>query len=278
MGASGFTTFGGSIFALSGEEPYTDRQLADFGLNRDRLPRHIAVIMDGNGRWAQRRALPRIEGHRRGAASVRSIVEECSRLGLDQITLYCFSSENWKRPQAELSFLMRLLKRYVVDERRRILEQGLQFRVIGHLEQLNPEIQEEIATTTHQTSHNTGMTLCLAVNYGARSEITAAAQQIAAKVKSGRLNPEDITSDTVSGHLMTVGMPDPDLLIRTASELRISNFLLWQISYSEIWITDAFWPEFGVSHLHEALKDFAQRDRRFGGLSEPSAVVASGDG
>ena len=263
---------------MSREEPYTDQQLADFGLDRDRLPRHIAVIMDGNGRWALRRGLPRIEGHRLGVASVRQIVEECSRLALDQLTLYCFSSENWKRPPRELSFLMRLLKRYVVEERRQIQEQGLQFRVIGHLEELHPEIQQEIETTIRESSDNTGMTLCLAVNYGARSEITSAVQQIAAQVQKGQLDPRDITSDTVSDHLMTAGMPDPDLVIRTASELRISNFLLWQISYSELCVTDTYWPEFRIPHLHEALKEFALRDRRFGGLSKPATAVASGDG
>ncbi len=258
---------------MSREVPYTDQQLASFGLERDRLPQHVAVIMDGNGRWAQERGLPRIEGHRRGVTSVREIVEECSRLGMRQLTLYCFSSENWKRPPNELSFLMRLLKKYVVDERRRIQEQGLQFRVIGHIEQLHQDIQDEIAATIQESAENDGMTLCLALNYGARSEIAYAVRKIAEKVEAGALQPADISDDTVAQHLMTVGMPDPDLVIRTANEMRISNFLLWQISYSELWITETYWPEFRNPHLHDALKDFARRDRRYGGLNLPTAAA-----
>lgn len=258
---------------MSREVPYTDQQLASFGLERDRLPQHVAVIMDGNGRWAQERGLPRIEGHRRGVTSVREIVEECSRLGMQQLTLYCFSSENWKRPPNELSFLMRLLKKYVVDERRRIREQGLQFRVIGHIDQLHQDIQDEIAQTIEESANNNGMTLCLALNYGARSEIAFAVRQIAEKVQSGTLQPADVSDETVAEHLMTAGMPDPDLVIRTANEMRISNFLLWQISYSELWITETYWPEFRNPHLHDALKDFAGRDRRYGGLNVPAAAA-----
>jgi len=252
---------------LSREEPYTDQQLEEFGLERDRLPRHIAVIMDGNGRWAQHRGLPRIAGHRQGVTAVREIVEECSRLGLGQLTLYCFSSENWKRPPDELSFLMRLLKKYVVDERKLIQDQELQFRVIGHIDELHTEIQEEIETTVKDSAGNNGMTLCLALNYGARSEIVRAVQQIAKKVKDGVFQPEQISDDSVAQHLMTAGMPDPDLVIRTANEMRISNFLLWQISYAELWITHTLWPEFRNPHLYEALRDFAGRDRRYGGLN-----------
>lgn len=258
---------------LNREEPYTDKQLAAFGLDRDRLPQHVAVIMDGNGRWAQDRGLPRIEGHRQGVQSVREIVEECSRLGLEQLTLYCFSSENWKRPPNELAFLMRLLKKFVVDERRRIKEQGLQFRVIGHIEELHSDIQDEIAITIEEAAGNNGMTLCLALNYGARSEIANAVQQIATEVKAGTLEPRDISDDTIAEHLMTAGMPDPDLVIRTANEMRISNFLLWQISYSELWITETFWPEFRNLHLHGALQEFARRDRRYGGLNSAPATV-----
>ena len=258
---------------LNREEPYTDEKLAALGLDRDRLPRHVAVIMDGNGRWAQARGLPRIEGHRQGVKSVREIVEECSRLGLEQLTLYCFSSENWKRPPNELGFLMRLLKKFVVDERRRIKEQALQFRVIGHIEELHSDIQDEIAVTIKEAADNRGMTLCLALNYGARSEIAHAMRQIATKVKDGTLQPPDISDDTVAEHLMTVGMPDPDLVIRTANEMRISNFLLWQISYSELWITETLWPEFRNPHLHQALQEFARRDRRYGGLNSAPATV-----
>jgi len=264
-----------SITELSREPEYTDEQIDELGLRRDRLPRHIAIIMDGNGRWAQRRGFPRVEGHRRGVHSVRSVVEECSRLGLKQLTLYCFSSENWKRPQRELSLLMRLLKQYVIEERREIQEQGLRFRVIGKLEELDSAIQKEIAKTVEVSADNDGMTLCLAVNYGARLEITEAVRRICAAVEQGELTSEQITEETVAGHLMTAGMPDPDLVIRTASEMRISNFLLWQISYSELWVTETFWPEFRETHLRQALKDFAARDRRFGGLKNPPEEAAS---
>ena len=224
--------------------------------------------MDGNGRWAQQRGLPRIEGHRRGVQSVRATVEECSRLGLDQLTLYCFSSENWKRPKLELKLLMKLLKHYLVEERRQIQEQGLRFQVIGRTDELDPAIQEEIAITEDVARNNDGMMLCLAVNYGARLEITEAVQEIVRKVVAAELPQDQISEEIVASHLMTVGMPDPDLVIRTANEMRISNFLLWQISYAELWVTETFWPDFREPHLHQALKDFASRDRRFGGLNQ----------
>lgn len=260
---------------MSREPAYTDEQIRKLDLDPERLPGHIAIIMDGNGRWAQQRGMPRIEGHRRGVQSVRSVVEECSRLGVKQLTLYCFSSENWKRPQVELTLLMQLLKQYVIQERRLIQEQGLRFCVIGKLEELSAGIQKEIATTVEVSSQNTGMTLCLAVNYGARLEITEAVQKIAASVQRGELSPEQITEQVVADHLMTAGMPDPDLVIRTASEMRISNFLLWQISYAELWVTDCFWPQFREPDLHEALRSFAGRKRRFGGLNNVSGEVAS---
>ena len=253
---------------MSKEEKYTDAQLATFALDRATIPRHVAIIMDGNGRWAQKRGLPRIEGHRRGVTSVRSIVEEASRLGLQQLTLFCFSSENWKRPPRELTLLMHLLKQYLVEERREIHRQGLRFKVIGKLHELEPVIQAEMQKTIEVSAGNNGMTLCLAVNYGARQEITEAIQKIAAQVRDGRINPEDISEKTVADHLMTATMPDPDLVIRTASEFRISNFLLWQISYSELWVTEKHWPEFREEEFREALRAFARRDRRFGGLSE----------
>lgn len=262
---------------MSREPAYTDAQIADLGLIRERLPRHVAIIMDGNGRWAQQRGLPRVEGHRRGVKSVRATVEECSRLGMEQLTLYCFSSENWKRPPRELSLLMKLLRHYLLEERRQIQEQGLRFRVIGKTEELDPVIQEEIAITEEVAGQNTGMMLCLAINYGARLEIAEAAARIAQQVRDGSLQPEDVSEETVADNLMTAGMPDPDLVIRTANELRISNFLLWQLSYAELWITDSFWPEFREPHLHQALKDFASRNRRFGGLNSserPAAQVA----
>lgn len=251
---------------MSREEKYSEAQLAEIGLSREMIPRHIAIIMDGNGRWAQKHGWPRIEGHRRGVTSVRSIVEESSRLGLEQLTLYCFSSENWKRPPRELSLLMHLLKQYLVEERCEIQRQGLQFRVIGKTTELDPVIQSEMEKTIKAAEGNDGMMLCLAINYGARLEITEAVQRISELVMKGQLSPEDISEATVAEHLMTAGMPDPDLLIRTASEYRISNFLLWQISYSEIWVSEKHWPEFRENDLRDAIRDFARRDRRYGGL------------
>jgi undecaprenyl diphosphate synthase len=235
---------------------------------RDRLPRHIAIIMDGNGRWAQRQGLPRIEGHRRGVASVRRITEECTRIGIGQLTLYCLSSENWKRPQHELDFLMHLLEQYMIEERSTILDQNIRVSVIGRREGIPQATLREMDKTIEMSAVNTGMTLCLAINYGGRAEIVDAVRRIADEVVRNQLRSTDITEKTIADHVYTAGMPDPDLLIRTAGEQRISNFLLWQISYAEIWITDKCWPEFVEDDLHTALAVFADRDRRFGGLTQ----------
>ena len=232
----------------------------------ERLPRHIAVIMDGNGRWAQRKGLPRIEGHRHGVASVRRTTEECSRLGVQQLTLFCLSSENWKRPQIELDFLMRLLEQYMIEERTTILKQNIRALVIGRRQGIPDHVLREMDKTIELSRQNTGLRLCLAINYGARAEIVDAVRGIAEEAAQGRLAPDQIDEETISAHLYTAGMPDPDLLIRTAGEMRVSNYLLWQISYAEIWVTDACWPEFREEHLHQAIRDFAARDRRFGGL------------
>ncbi len=245
---------------------YSNRALEDEGLVRDKMPRHVAVIMDGNGRWAQSQGLPRIEGHRRGVKSVRLLVEECARLGLGQLTLYCLSSENWKRPRRELDFLMSLLEQYVIEERSEIMRQDLVFSMIGRREGLSPGVLAEVEKTLECSHDNHGMRLCLAVNYGSRAEIVDAVQAIAREVAAGTLSPEAIAEDHISNHLYTAGMPDPDLLIRTAGEMRVSNFLLWQISYAELWITQKCWPEFRPPDLLEALRDYASRDRRFGGL------------
>jgi undecaprenyl diphosphate synthase len=231
------------------------------------MPRHIAVIMDGNGRWAQRQNLPRIEGHRRGVASVRRITEECARLKIDQLTLYCLSSENWKRPQPEVNFLMHLLEQYMIEERNTIMENDVRVAVIGRRDGIPPATLAEMDKTIAMTAGNHGLQLCLAINYGARTEIADAVRSIAVEVKAGRLRAEDVNEQTIREHLYTRGMHDPDLLIRTAGEMRISNFLLWQISYAEIWVTDKCWPEFEEADLHSAIGDFAERDRRFGGLS-----------
>ena len=235
-------------------------------LDPAKLPRHIAIIMDGNGRWARAQGKERVEGHARGAQSVDEVTEECCRLGIGQLTLYCLSSENWKRPKAELDFLMALLKQYLLQEREKILRQNIRFAVIGRREGLPAEVLAEIEENERLTKANTGLTLCLAINYGSRAEIVDAVRSVAARVQRGELSPDQIDEDAISNSLYTAGMPDPDLLIRTAGEMRISNYLLWQISYAELWVTERFWPEFGVELLHEALRDYAKRERRFGGL------------
>ena len=233
-------------------------------------PRHIAIIMDGNGRWAQNQGLPRIEGHRRGVSSVRRTVEECTRLGLDQVTLYCLSSENWKRPQTELDFLMHLLEQYMIEERSLLMEQGVRVSVIGRRDGIPESTLKEMDRTIELSASNTATRLCLAINYGGRGEVVDAIQKIALQVKEGTLAADDINESLVAEYLYTSGMPDPDLLIRTAGEMRISNFLLWQISYAELWVTDRCWPEFDESDLHRAIEDFARRDRRYGGLNQPA--------
>ncbi len=235
---------------------------------REKLPRHIAVIMDGNGRWAQQQGLPRIEGHRRGVTSVRRTTEECARLGVEQLTLYCLSSENWKRPPAELDFLMHLLQQYMIEERTTIMQQNVQVAIIGRREGIPDDVVAEIDKTVQMSRENSGLRLCLAINYGGRAELADAVRRIAEEVKDGRLDPAEVTEATLASHLDTAGMPDPDLLIRTAGEMRLSNFLLWQISYAEIWVTDRCWPEFDETLLHAAIHSFGSRNRRFGGLPD----------
>jgi undecaprenyl diphosphate synthase len=239
-----------------------------FDVPPDQRPRHIAMIMDGNGRWARQRGLPRIEGHRRGAASVRRITEECGRLGIEQLTLYCFSSENWKRPRPELDFLMHMLEQYMIEQRADILKENIRLSVIGSREGLPERALRQVDKTVQMSRENTGPRLCLAINYGARAELLDAVRRIARQVKDGKLDPDALTEATVSEHLYTAGMPDPDLLIRTAGEMRLSNFLLWQISYTEIWVTDCLWPDFDENQLHQAIRDYAARSRRFGGIDD----------
>lgn len=247
----------------------TPEALEELGLPPDRLPRHVAVIMDGNGRWAQARLLPRAEGHRRGVKSVRAVIEACVELGgIDQLTLFCLSSENWKRPRRELEMLMRLLEQYVIEERSEIMRQDLQFTMIGRTEGLTDKVLAEVKQTVECSRENQGMRLCLAVNYGSRGELVDAVKDIARDAASGQLDPDQIDEETISSHLYTAGMNDPDLLIRTAGEMRVSNFLLWQISYAEIWVTQKCWPEFRRDDLFDAFRDFASRERRFGGLSK----------
>ena len=231
-------------------------------------PRHIAVIMDGNGRWAERQNLPRIEGHRRGVASVRRTVEECARLEIEQLTLYCLSSENWKRPQDELDFLMHLLEQYMIEERSTIMEQHVSVSVIGRRMGIPDRVLKEIDKTIELSAANSGTRLCLAINYGGRAEMVDAVRRLAEKVRDGELSVDNVSEAAISEHLYTAGMPDPDLLVRTAGEMRVSNFLLWQISYAELWVTEKCWPEFEESDLHEAIRAYAARERRFGGLSQ----------
>jgi undecaprenyl diphosphate synthase len=247
--------------------PPTTASEDDLGVPREKRPRHIAIIMDGNGRWAERQGLPRIEGHRRGVATVRRVTEDCARLGVEQLTLYCLSSENWKRPRQELDFLMHLLQQYLIEERSTILQHKIRVTVIGRREGIPDEVLREMDKTIALSAEGTGLKVCLAINYGGRRELVDAVRSIAGLVKAGRLEPDAIGEETVSAHLYTSGIQDPDLLIRTAGEMRISNFLLWQISYAEMWVTDRCWPEFEETYLRQAIRDFASRDRRFGGLS-----------
>ena len=245
----------------------------EFGLDPAKLPRHVAVIMDGNGRWAVERGKPRVEGHLRGADVVRATVTECTKLGIGQLTLYCFSAENWKRPAAEVAFLMELLKRYLLDERELIQNQNIRFTVIGRREGIPPDVLAEMDENVRMSAANTGLTLCLAINYGSRTEIVDAVRAIAERVRTGELDPAQVTESIISDSLYTAGMPDPDLLIRTAGEMRVSNYLLWQISYAELWVTPTSWPDFGPELLRDAFREFGSRDRRFGGLHNVQGAV-----
>ena len=236
-------------------------------ISPDRRPRHIAIIMDGNGRWAERQSLPRVAGHQRGVESVRRTTEECARLKVEQLTLYCLSSENWKRPQTEINFLMHLLEQYMIEERSTIMENNVRVRMLGRRNDIPEQVLRELDKTVELSGTNSGMWLNLAINYGARAEIVDAVRSIARETLAGKVSPDAIDESTIAEQLYTAGAPDPDLLIRTAGEMRISNFLLWQISYSEIWVTDKCWPEFDETTLHDAIRAYASRHRRFGGLS-----------
>jgi len=242
------------------------RPTADLETGQSGLPRHIAVIMDGNGRWARQRGLPRIEGHRHGVTSVRRVTEHAARLGIDQLTLFCLSSENWRRPAAELNFLMLLLEQYMIEERELMIREGIRPVMIGDRAGLPEATLAAVDETVAICAVNTGMRLCLAVNYGGRAEITAAARRLARQAVAGEVDPEAIDESLFAASLETAGMPDPDLLIRTAGELRISNFLLWQVSYAELWVTERTWPEFTAADLDEAITAYRGRERRFGGL------------
>ena len=244
---------------------------------REKFPRHIAVIMDGNGRWAVRRGLERVKGHQEGARSVRAVVTECARLrkhhgGPDFLTLYSFSIENWKRPAIEVSFLMQMYIDYLRSERATMMENNIRFRQIGRLENLPDPVLEEVNVALEATKANDGLTLTLALNYGSRAEITDAVRAITEQVRRGELDPRDVTEQVISDHLYTAGMPDVDLLVRTAGELRVSNYLLWQISYAELFVSDTLWPDFREPHLHEAIRAFSNRNRRFGALDHTNTL------
>ena len=261
-----------SALAVPGSEE--ERLLQQLDL--DRLPRHVAVIMDGNGRWARERRKPRVSGHRAGIDSVREIVETSARLGIEVLTLYAFSRENWKRPRSEVEMLMNLLKEYIRRELQSLTENNIRLRVIGRMDDLPDSAQRELEHALEATEQRTGMTFNIALSYGGRTEIVDACKSI---INAG-LNAEELDPQQFARHLYTAGQPDPDLLIRTSGELRVSNFLLWQIAYSEIWVTETRWPDFRRRHLFEALLDYQRRERRYGGLApleetDPAAIVRS---
>jgi len=233
-----------------------------------KLPRHVAIIMDGNGRWAQERNLGRIEGHRVGAESVRAIVRYCRRLGIPILTLYAFSKENWQRPRREVSALWRLLARYLESELDEMLANGIRLNTLGDIDELPQGVSRLLRKTMEKTAGNRDMVLNLALNYSGRSEIVRAARLLAAACAAGKIGPDDVDEATFSRHLYTGGMPDPDLLIRTSGEERISNFLLWQIAYTELYVSPVYWPDFREPQLMEALADYQRRERRFGKISE----------
>ena len=235
-------------------------------LDFTRLPRHVAVIMDGNGRWAQQRHKRRVEGHRAGIQSVRETVETSARLGLEVLTLYAFSIENWKRPKTEVATLMGLLKRYLRLELETLLRNDIRFRVVGRMHELPGDVQDELRRAMDRTATGRGLQFNIALNYGGRAEITDAVRALLAESRAQGTPPEAIDEASVARHLYTAGQPDPDLLIRTSGELRVSNFLLWQIAYAEIWVTDVLWPDFRRRHLVQALLDYQKRERRYGGI------------
>ncbi len=239
-------------------------------LDTSRFPNHIAIIMDGNGRWAGKRHLPRIAGHRAGVASARQVIESCAKLGIQALTLYAFSLENWRRPKAETDFLMRLLREYLRKELPEIHRNNIRMFVIGRLESLPEAVRNDVRRAMELTAGNTGMKLAVALNYGGRAELVDAFNAILDRVKRNGATHPPVDEETISQNLYTAGLPDPDLLIRTSGEMRVSNFLLWQIAYAEIYVTETLWPDFNRAKLLEALTEFQKRERRYGGLSAPA--------
>lgn len=253
-----------------------DKKNQELIVTRGSVPSHIAIIMDGNGRWAKRRGLPRIAGHNEGVNSVRDIVEACGQLGIKYLTLYTFSTENWKRPQDEVSMLMRLLLKALRDERDRLHQNEVRLRVIGDIRALPPDIAKELQDAIEMMKENRGLTLVLALSYSGRWDLTNAVKEMYEDIVAGKLLKDKITEDLFGRYLSTKDIPDPDLLIRTSGELRISNFLLWQIAYSEIFISHECWPAFRRKHLYEAIEEFQKRERRFGMVSEQLHISKKG--
>ncbi len=241
------------------------------GVPRAALPRHIAIIMDGNGRWARQRNLPRIEGHRSAGQAVRDTIRHAARLGIECMTLYSFSRENWKRPADEVNALMALYAQYLADNRAEIMDNDLRLRHVGRSDRLPASVLNELNRTAELSANNQGMHLCLALDYGSRTELVDAVQAIARRVLAGEVRPEQIDEALIDNSLYTAGLPDPDLVIRTAGQLRLSNFLLWQISYAELYVTDTLWPDFRIDHLNDALRSFAGRERRYGDVAPAPA-------
>ena len=243
------------------------RKTKKHGLDTSRdLPVHIAVIMDGNGRWAARRGLPRNAGHREGANTLKRVVKECNAIGIKYLTAFAFSTENWNRPRQEVNALMQLLLEFLQNAEKEMAGTNIRITVIGDTDKLSEEIRNEIDRVVANTAANTGLNLVIALNYGSRCEIAAAAARIARDVREGRIEPEDVDEELFSNYLYTSGIPDPDLVIRPSGEYRLSNFLLWQSSYSEFWYSDILWPDFSKEHLYQAISDYQNRNRRFGGL------------
>ncbi|MBW7453772.1 isoprenyl transferase [Paenibacillus sepulcri] len=248
--------------ALFGKAPATPLQTLD----TDNIPQHIAIIMDGNGRWAKSRGLPRMAGHHSGMKTVKRITMAADRLGVKYLTLYAFSTENWKRPKAEVEFLMKLPQEFLAIELKELMEKNVQVRMMGYKQALPSHTLEAVEEAIRQTADNTGLVLNFALNYGSRKEMIEAVRQIGEDVQAGRLNPEDIEESHMTEHLLSAGVPDPDLLIRTSGELRLSNFMLWQLAYSEMWFTDVYWPEFTDEHFYDAVREYQRRARRYGGV------------
>ncbi len=248
-----------------------DKSVQDQLKGSGAIPNHVAIIMDGNGRWAKERGLPRVAGHREGVASVRDIVEVCGQLGIGYLTLYAFSTENWKRPKDEVSVLMRLLLKSLRDETDRLNDNNVQLRTVGDTASLPRDVREELQFSVEKTKHNTGLVLVLALSYSGRWDLVNAVRTIAGEVEHQKLRSDEISERLISSHLTTRGIPDPDLLIRTSGEFRLSNFLLWELAYTEIHIARCYWPEFRRSHLYDAIRDYQRRERRFGLVSEQLA-------